>query len=460
MSAEFASPPTSVTNRKGVWGWMFFDWAAQPFFTVVITFIFGPYFVSRLTQDPISAQTMWSNIATISSIIIAIASPILGSIADQSGPRKPWIAVFAFFKITCLLFLWNAAPSSPIIWPALLIIIASIAAEVSIVFNDSMITRISTPNNVGKISNTAWGLGYMGGIIVLVIVVLFLAADINTGKTLIGLDPLFGLDPKTGEDARITGPITAIWYLIFIIPMFLFTPDISHGKPIKEAIKTGFLELKTTYNELKHRRSLLRFLISRMLYQDGVNGVLILGGVFAAGMFGWATMEIGLFGILLNIVAIFSCLVAGYIDQYIGSKKTIMMSLILLIIATIGIVSTTPHSTLFELISLSTIDDGSIFATGAERAYLVFGVLIGIAFGPIQASSRSYLARNIKKEEAGRYFGIYALTGRATSFLATLSFSALTYLSGSAHVGMASLVALLTVGALLLIKVPDKISDP
>ncbi|UXS02622.1 MFS transporter [Agrobacterium tumefaciens] len=453
-----ASSPPAETKiaKRGIWGWVMFDWAAQPFFTVVTTFIFGPYFVSRLTEDPVSAQTVWSNMATMSSIVIAIFSPILGSIADQSGSRKPWIAFFAVIKIVSLSLLWFAAPGSPIILPVVCMIFASIAAEFSIVFNDSMMPRLTNPQNVGRISNLAWGLGYLGGMVVLIAVVTLLAANPQTGRTIAGITPLFGLNPVTGEDARITGPIAALWYLVFILPMFLFTPDSDKGLPFKSAIRSGLTELRATLRELRGRPVLLRFLIARMLYQDGVNGVLILGGAFAAGMFGWATMEIGLFGILLNVVAIAGCFVAGRIDHRLGSRTTILISLVLLLIATIGIVSTERSSTLFGWMALSTTDDGGIFATGAEKAYLVYGVLIGLAFGPVQASSRSYLARNITVAEAGRYFGIYALSGRATSFMATLSFSVATAMTGSAHVGMATLIVFLGAGFLLLLRVPER----
>ncbi len=446
----------TVVAKRGIWGWVMFDWAAQPFFTVVTTFVFGPYFVARLTDDPISAQATWSNMATVSSIIIALFSPILGSIADQSGARKPWIAFFAAIKIVSLLFLWFAAPGSPIILPIVCMIFASIAAEFSIVFNDSMMPRLTNPQNVGRISNLAWGLGYLGGMVVLIAVVTLLAANPQTGLTIAGIKPLFGLDPATGEDARITGPIAAIWYLLFILPMFLLTPDADRGLPFGAAIRSGLAELKTTLRELRDRPVLLRFLIARMLYQDGVNGVLILGGVFAAGMFGWATMEIGLFGILLNVVAIVGCFAAGRVDQKLGSRITILISLVLLLIATVGIVSTEKASTLFGWIQLPTADNGGIFVTGAEKAYLLYGILIGLAFGPVQASSRSYLARNITIAEAGRYFGIYALSGRATSFMATLSFSIATYLSGSAHIGMATLIVFLGLGFVLLLRVPER----
>ncbi|MBY5635609.1 MFS transporter [Rhizobium leguminosarum] len=445
-------PPTAT--EKGIWGWMFFDWAAQPFFTVVTTFIFGPYFVSRLTDDPVSAQTTWSNMATISSVIIALLSPVLGSIADQSGARKPWIGFFAIIKIASLFCLWFAAPGSPVLYPVIFMILASISAEFSIVFNDSMMPRLVGKHEVGKLSNTAWGLGYLGGIIVLIAVVTLLAANPETGKTILGLDPLFGLDPETGQDARITGPISAVWYLIFILPMFFFTPDVGKGLPFGTAVRSGLRELKNTLGELRERRGILKFLIARMIYQDGVNGLLILGGIFAAGMFGWATIEIGIYGIILNVVAIFGCLIAGRIDKGVGSKVTVLISLTLLLLATIGIISTGPGYTLFGLMPLPTADSGGLFGTAAEKAYILYGLLIGLAFGPVQASSRSYLARSVNIDEAGRYFGIYALSGRATSFMATLLFSLVTYMSGSPRLGMATLILFLAGGLILLIRTP------
>lgn len=453
MAISQEAAPAARINR-GIWGWMLFDWAAQPFFTVVTTFIFGPYFVARLTSDPVGAQTMWSNMATISSVIIALFSPVLGSIADQSGPRKPWIGFFSALKIMSLVTLWWAVPGSPVLMPVIAMVLASIAAEFSIVFNDSMMPRLVSKEEAGRISNIAWGLGYLGGMIVLIFVVLFLAGNLESGRTLLGGTPLFGLDPRQGEDARITGPLAAGWYLLFILPMFFFTPDAKDGLPFRAAVSNGLKELGHTMQELKERSGITRFLIARMLYQDGVNGLLILGGTFAAGMFGWATMEIGLYGIILNVVAIAGNFLAGRVDRTMGSKNTILISLIFLSIATMGLISTGPGHTLFGLLPLSTADSGGIFGTAAEKAYILFGLLVGISFGPVQASSRSYLARSVSVEEAGRYFGIYALSGRATSFMATLSFSLVTYWTGSAREGMAMLLVFLLGGLVILLGTP------
>jgi UMF1 family MFS transporter len=212
--------------------------------------------------------------------------------------------------------------------------------------------------------------------------------------------------------------------------------------------------LAGTLRELRQRREIAKFLIARMLYQDGVNGLLILGGVFAAGMFGWATIEIGIYGIILNVVAIFGCIAAGWLDRAFGSKVVVVISLVLLLLATLGIASTGPGFVFFGLVPLSMEDGGGLFGTAAEKAYILFGLLVGIAFGPVQASSRSYLARSIELSEAGRYFGIYALSGRATSFLATLLFSITTYASASARLGMMTLIIFLAAGLALLVTTP------
>ncbi|MDR6631633.1 UMF1 family MFS transporter [Phyllobacterium sp. 1468] len=443
-----------AASRRGIWGWMLFDWAAQPFFTVVTTFIFGPYFVSRVASDPAAGQAAWGYGIAISGLFIAVLSPVLGSIADQTGRRKPWIGFFAIIKIVSLIMLWFAAPGSGLIVPLIFFSLASIAAEFSIVFNDSMMPRLVAPKDIGRISNTAWGLGYLGGMIVLIFVVAFMAASPQTGKTMLGLAPVFGLDPATGEGDRATAPLSALWYFIFILPMFLFTPDGARGPASGQAVRVGLAELKSTIGEVRQRRGLFRFLVGRMIYQDGVNALIALGGAFAATMFGWATAEIGIFGIILNVVAIFGCLAAGKLDTMLGSKVVVVISLVLLTIATIGIVSTGPGYTLFGLVQLPGADSGGLFGTPAEKAYIGFGLLIGIAFGPVQASSRSYMARSVSADEAGRYFGIYALSGRATSFLAPFLVATVTALSGSPRLGMAMIIFFLLAGLAILLRTP------
>ena len=448
------APARRPATRRGVWGWMLFDFAAQPFFTVVTTFIFGPYFVSRMVADPAAGQAAWGFGIAASGLVIAVLSPILGSIADQTGARKPWIAFFATIQIVGLCLLWFAAPGSNVVAVLLAFSLAAIAAEFSVVFNDSMMTRLVSKDEIGRVSNLAWGLGYFGGMIVLIFVVLFMAGSAETGRTLIGIEPILGLDPAQGEDARATGPLSALWYLVFILPMFFFTPDAAAGLPLAQAVRAGLSELRSTLGELRGRGGLLGFLVARMIYQDGVNALLALGGVFAAAMFGWSITEIGLFGIILNVVAIFGCFAAARIDGALGSKRVVLIALVLLVIATLGIVSTGPGFTLFGAVVLAGTDTGGLFGSPAEKAYIAFGLLIGLAFGPVQASSRSYLARSVSAEESGRFFGLYALSGRATSFLAPLLVASVTAASGSPRLGMATILLFLLAGLAWLLRVP------
>jgi UMF1 family MFS transporter len=466
MTAEAANKGGVMADRKGIFGWMMFDWAAQPFFTVVTTFIFGPYFISRMildangNPDPVAGQQAWGYAVAVGGVIMAVLAPVLGSIADQTGPRKPWIAGFALLKIAGLAFLWQAAPGSSAFWILFAYTMAAVAAEFSTVFNDSMLPRLVSNERIGRVSNTAWGLGYLGGMIVLIFVLLALAGNPPHGRTIAGLTPLFGIDPAQGEDARATGPIAALWYFLFILPMFLFTPDTGPSRPLGVAIGRGLAELRTTFAELRQRVGILRFLVARMIYQDGVGALLALGGGFAAGMFGWSITELGIYGIILNITAIGGSIWGGSLDTRHGSKWVVQMSIVALVIAMLGILSTGPGYTLFGAVTFATEDPGGLFATGAEKAYIVFGLLIGLVFGPVQASSRAYMARSVSQEETGRYFGIYALSGRATSFLAPLLVASMTHWTGNARAGMAMILPFFVIGLLILLATPYPAHKP
>jgi UMF1 family MFS transporter len=250
--------------------------------------------------------------------------------------------------------------------------------------------------------------------------------------------------------------------------MFLFTPDMVKGIAIKKAVSAGLAELKSTIKEARQRPGIFKFLVGRMIYQDAVVALLGLGGTFAAGMFGWLTAEIGVYGIILNVAAIFGCMVAAYLDTWLGSKWVVIVSIICLTIATIAIVSTGPGFTLFGLVQLPLSDSGGYFGTAAEKAYIMYGLLVGLAFGPVQASSRSWLARSVSADEAGRYFGLYALSGRATSFVAPFLVGTITAMmlsSGSAdgtaaRAGMAVLMIFFLVGLAIALTTPYPASEP
>ncbi|WP_319517919.1 MFS transporter [uncultured Martelella sp.] len=443
--------PVSGAPPTGVLGWMLFDWAAQPFFTVIVTFIFGPYFVSELGSDPVRGQTAWAHAATLAGLLVAIAAPFAGALSDTAGRNKRFIAAMAVIQAASLALLWFAVPGTGYFWPAVLIIAATVMAELSVVFNDAMLPHLVRPERMNRVSNDAWGLGYLGGMVFLIAVVVFLSADPESGLTILGKAPLFGFDPLTGEAARLTGPLAACWYIVFLLPFFVFTPDRPPLKPAGRALADGFADLKATLAALKGRPVLIRFLIARMLYMDGVNGILILGGAFAAGMFGWSTMEIGIFGIVLNVAAIFGCFFASRFGRQANAGTVVLIALLMLVTATLGVVSTTGEATVFGLLSFAPSTGTGLFSAGAEKAFLAYGVLIGLAFGPVQAGSRAFLATRIARQEAGRFFGLFSLTGRMTSFLATGAFAILTDWTGSPNLGMASLLVFLVAGLVLFV---------
>src|SRR5260370_14177695 len=195
--AIHADIPQQYPRRAAVISWIFFDWAAQPYFTLITTFIFAPYFTSFVAPDPASGQALWGFATAAAGLAIAVLSPVLGAIADASGRRKPWIAGFGALLVIGSCLMWIGKPGDPSIIPALLLAysIASVGAEFATVFNNAMMPTLVPPNQIGRLSGTGWATGYFGGVISLILVLGFLAPSPETWRTLFGFAPLFGLDP-------------------------------------------------------------------------------------------------------------------------------------------------------------------------------------------------------------------------------------------------------------------------
>ena len=230
-------------RRAAVISWIFFDWAAQPYFTLITTFVFAPYFTTHVASDPASGQALWGFATAAAGLMIALMSPVLGAIADASGRRKPWIAAFGALLVIGSCLMWFGKPGDASVIPPLLLAyaIATIGVEFATVFNNAMMPSLVPPDKIGRLSGTGWATGYVGGILSLILVLGFLAANPETGRTLFGFMPLFGLDPVTHQGDRITGPLTAIWFIIFVTPMFLLTPDYPSKLPVREALREGLL---------------------------------------------------------------------------------------------------------------------------------------------------------------------------------------------------------------------------
>jgi UMF1 family MFS transporter len=323
--------------------------------------------------------------------------------------------------------------------------------EVAAVFNNAMIPHLVPPERFGRLSGTGWAMGYLGGLVSLVIVLGLLAADPSTMKTVFGLNPLFGLDPAAREGDRVTGPFSALWFLIFVLPLFLFTPDVPRsGMRLKEAARKGLLQVKGTIADARRHGSVGRFLLANMVYQDALVALFAFGGIYGAGVFGWQAIELGIFGILLTITGTIGALIGGRLDDRIGAKPVILGSIAILALVCVGILSLGRDHIFFVVATVPPAPGDGLYASAPEKVFLLLGLVIGSVAGPLQASSRSLLARLVPAHEAGRYFGLLALSGKVTSFLAPLAVAVATALFQTQAAGPAVLILFLLAGFWLL----------
>jgi UMF1 family MFS transporter len=442
--------------RSAVIGWIFFDWAAQPYFTLITTFVFAPYFATHVASDAASGQALWGFATAAAGMTIALLSPVLGAVADASGRRKPWIAAFGAMLVIGSALMWFGKPGdASVIAPLLLAYaIATVGVEFATVFNNAMMPTLVPPERIGRLSGTGWATGYIGGILSLILVLGFLAASPETGRTLFGFTPLFGLDPASHEGDRISGPLTGVWFIVFVLPMFLLTPDYPARHRLRDALREGLAELKHTLIELPKQKSIATFLLANMIYTDGLVSLFAFGGIYAAGTFGWNTIQIGTFGIILAIAGTFGGWFGGKLDDWLGPKRVIAGSMTILLTAVVAILSVDKQSVLFIPVA-PPVPGGALFAAAAERAYLVLGCMIGAAGAPLQAASRSLLIRMAPKDRIAQYFGLFALTGKVTSFIGPLLIGIVTAATSSQKAGMAVLVLFFVTGLVLLARVRE-----
>lgn len=439
-------------SKRAILGWVLFDWACQPYFTLLMTFIYAPYFASAVVGDPARGQSLWGFATAAAGVFIACTSPVLGAVADATGRRKPWIASFGVLIVIGASLLWLGKPNDPsTILPVLVAFaIGSIGVEFATVFNNTMMPLLVPREKIGSLSGAGWAMGYVGGMISLLFSLAFLASNPDTGHTLLGIPPIFGLDAAAREGDRATGPLTALWFFVFVIPLFLFTPDGARGKPFVPAIRHGVNALKATFLEARKHRNLGYFLLANMIYTDGLLALFAFGGIYGAGTLGWGTMQLGLFGILLTITGTFGAYFGGKLDDRIGAKAVVLGSLVVLVFCCLGILSVSRDSILFVVPVDPPQPGGGLFSSIPEKFYLVLGALIGAVAGPVQAASRTLLVRLSPPDRLAQFFGLFALSGKITSFMGPFLVATVTAFTASQKAGISVLVAFFIVGGLLL----------
>lgn len=441
-------------HARGIFGWYFFDWASQPFHTLLITFIFAPY-LKELLGEGSKAQSIWGLTLGLAGVFVAIASPWLGALADRAGRRMWFVALFSILYIMGSWGLWYSAPGDfSLIFLMLSFGIGLIGVEFATVFTNSMLPDIAPKGQVGRVSGSGWAFGYVGGLIALVFVLLALADNGDSGMTLIGIAPMFGLDAAAREGVRAVGPFTAIWYAVFMIPFFLWVrlPHVTGKMSIGHALRRAGPELRASLRELPKQRSLAAYLGASMLYRDALNGFYAFGGIYAAGVLEWSLTSIGIFGIVTLITGAMFAWLGGRADDRFGPRRVIVISVIALTIAA-GSALMISRDHVFGML----VDESSSLP---DIAFFLIGGIIGAAGGTLQAASRTMLVRQARPEAMAEAFGLYALAGKATSFIAPLSISAITALTGSQQLGMIPLMVLFLLSMILLGFVKPKGDQP
>jgi len=402
--------------------WCLYDWASSSFAIIVTTFIFATYFTTKVASDHIVGTYQWANAIALAGAIIALASPILGAIADRGGHHKQWLFFFSWLCIISTALLWFSYPHPRSVYFTLTcVVFGTIGLEVALVFYNAFLTYIAPRNYVGRISGWGWGCGYLGGIVALLIT-LFVFVKNN----------IFSLDASTAAQIRICGPFVAIWYALFSLPLFFLVPSISHtARPLLQAVRAGWQELRSTLKKIPQEKNVFLYLVAHMVYADGLNTLFAFGGIYAAGTYGLSFEEVLIFGITMNTTAGLGAILFAWVDDYFSSKRTIIISLICLIIFGIPI--------LF-----------------LHDKYIFWGValLLCLFVGPVQSASRSLMAHLISnKEISTEWFGLYSLSGRITAFMGPWLLGLMTMLFNSQRVGMATIMVFFVIGMILLLPV-------
>jgi MFS transporter, UMF1 family len=450
QSPAVAAPPRALVS------WALFDWSAQPFYTLINTFLFAPYFATAVMGDAAQGQKYWGYAAAIAGVFIALGSPFLGALADGRGRRKPWVAVLTVIFAAAMSCLWFAVPGASggtIMFVLVAFVIAAVASEYSQVFTNAMMPSLVPPSQLGRLSGAGWAAGYFGGLVSLILMVGLIVAVPETGKTLLGFDPLIKLDAESRQYDRLVGPFAALWFLLFVIPFFLFVPDKPSLPQPGQETRSASSELWDTLKSLPGQPSILLFLIARMLYSDGLSAIFSFGGIYGAFVFGWGPLELGIFGIVLTLTGALGALAGGYLDDWLGSKTVIIGALALLMVGAIGILSVDKTHVLFTQSVAAKIVGSKPFSSAGEQVFLAFAILVGVVSAPVQAASRSLLAHLAPPDKITQYFGLFAFSGKATAFLAPFIVASVTAATGDQRYGMASILAFLIAGIVLMLPV-------
>ena len=411
-------------GRRAIWSWALYDFGNSAFTTLVITFVYATYFTQAIAPDPITGTVLWSRAITVTALITAICSPLLGALADRGGYRKAFVVLSTLVCVLATAGLFQVLPGQ-VMAALVLVVIANLGYEIATVFYNAFLPDISPPGRIGRISGYGWALGYVGGLLALLLALVALVQPATTW---------FGFSTEAGENIRATNLLTAAWFAVFALPFLLWVPEdrsavSGRGRVIGDAVR----QLRGTFSEIRRYRQIVRLLVARFFYNNGLVTVIAFGGIYAAESFGFTLEEVLVFGIALNVAAGAGALAMGYLDDRIGGKRTIIISLVGLTVATVLAIVATDKLLLW-----------------------VTGVIIGIFLGPNQAASRSLMGRFVPKEKENEFFGFFAFSGKLTAFVGPFLLGVLTQWTGSQRWGISVVLVLFAVGLVLMIPLDEQ----
>ena len=417
--------------KRTIFTWSLYDFANQPYPTIIITFVYSAFFTGDLAASYANPDSLWLFAISICAIIIALLSPLMGAIADRSGYRKTYLISCTWICIISSIFLYFPMEGQ-VFFALLLVIISNAAFEMGQVFCNSYLPDIAPKEKIGRISGYGWSLGYLGGLIGLAVCLFVFYFPLEP------VNPFTGnpLNKETFEHVRAMPIFIAIWFAVFSLPTFIFLKDRKIDRSKKVSIKKSYNELLKTLVEIRKYKNIVRFLIGRMLYNDAILTIFSFGGIYAREKFNWDIEMVLIFGIGINVAAGIGAFVFGFLDDRLGAKRTIQIS----------------NYAIFIAVMIAVL-------APSESWFWVAGVIMGVASGPNQSASRSLMGRIIPKEKTNEFYGFYAFSGKATSFAGFLLLSLMILITGSQEIGMLVVSLLLIGGIYILSKVDDRVGQ-
>ncbi|MCC6917643.1 MAG: MFS transporter [Alphaproteobacteria bacterium] len=444
--------------------WALFEWARNPYVLLITIYVYAPYFSERLVGDKVAGQALWGQLSSLSGFAIALLAPFLGAVADLGGRRKPWIVGFASVLAISSYALWFAVPGEammPLVMTGVCLVAAGIAFEFTAVFHNAMLPEICSHRRVGSISGLGLALGNLAGLIIMLGMIFAFMLPGQVDWPFIPATPLFGIDAATYEHERISGPISAIWLVVFTLPLLLFTPDRAPtGISIVSLMGKGVGRVLKTVGSLRHYKNVAIYLIARMFYNDGKTAILVFGGIYAAGTFGWGPLDMLAYGIILSVFAVFGGVFGGWLDNNLGSQRAILVSISGTAIGLILMLQVGPTN-LFGIWrytpeTVPLLYHGPFFNTVPEATFVTIVIIVAIFITAAYANSRTMLARIAPTEKMTEFFGLYALSGTATAFMAPFVNSVATTWFKSQAAGMYSILLFLGIGLAMMLFVKDE----